>query len=98
MFLSWAKLEEQQKEWQLVVAIAERGLDRVSRDDPALLQYAGYAASRLAQGLLASFNATRAEQEVKRSDDYLYAAIRAGKAKGIDAHLISRSSFSHCST
>lgn len=91
MFLSWARLEEQQKEWQLVVDVAERGLDRVSREDPALLQYAGYAASRLAQGLLASFNATRAEQEFERSDDYLYSALRAGKAKGIDPHFISRS-------
>jgi hypothetical protein len=70
MFMLWARLEDQQGEWQLMLEVAERGLDRVRKNDPALLQYAGYAASRLAQNLRASFNATRAAQEFEKSDDF----------------------------
>lgn len=91
MYLAWARLEEQQREWQLMLTAAERGLERVGDEDPALLQQAGYAASRLAQSLQASFNSTRATQEFKKSDDYLYAALRAGKAQGVDHHFIARS-------
>ncbi len=91
VYRAWTRLEEQQREWQKMAQAAERGLSRVGSDDPELLQHAGYAASRLAQSLQASFNTPRAEQEFAKSDDLLYAAIKAGKAQGIGAHFISRS-------
>lgn len=91
MFLSWTRLEEGQGEWQKMLGVAQIGLDRLGGDDTSLLQQAGYAASRLAQNLRASFNAARARQEFDRSDDYLYRAIRLGKAKGIEPHFVARS-------
>jgi tetratricopeptide (TPR) repeat protein len=91
VYLAWTRLEEQQNEWQKMLDVAERGLKRVGEEDPALLQQAGYAASRLAQSLQASFNSERAKQEFSKSDDLLYSAIRSGKRNGIDRHFISRS-------
>jgi len=91
MYLHWAQLEEQQKEWRLMREAAELGLQRTGDDNPALLQLAGYAASRLGQSLASSFNLTRAEQEYTRSDEFLSRAIEAGKAQGIRRYFISRS-------
>jgi tetratricopeptide (TPR) repeat protein len=91
MYMHWAQLEDQQKEWQLMRAAAERGLERVGQDNPALLQLAGYAASRLGQSLASSFNLTRAEQEFTRSDEFLRRAIEAGKSQGIQRYFIGRS-------
>lgn len=92
MYLAWTKLEGQQQEWQKMLRVAETALARFTSDeDPALLQQAGYAASRLAQSLKSGFNATRASQEFERSDMYLYKAIRAGKSQGIARHFVGRS-------
>lgn len=91
MYLGWARLEERQHEWQKMMQVAERGLERVPSEDPALLQHAGYAASRLGQSLVASFNSARAAQEFSKADDYLAAAIRAGKAQEVDRHFVARS-------
>jgi tetratricopeptide (TPR) repeat protein len=91
MYMHWARLEDQQNEWQLMREAAERGLSRVGDDNPALLQLAGYAASRLGQSLNSSFNPTRAAQEFARSDEFLRRAIDAGKAQGIEPRFISRS-------
>lgn len=91
MYMHWAQLEDQQKEWQLMREAAERGLERGAEDHPALLQLAGYAASRLGQSHASSFNPARAEQEFARSDEFLKRAIETGKAQGIQRHFVGRS-------
>jgi tetratricopeptide (TPR) repeat protein len=92
LYLAWTKLEDQEHEWHKMLVAAEMGLERLANDDdPALLQQAGYAASRLAQGLRSSFNTTRASQEFERSDVYLSKAIKSGKRQGIAKHFIARS-------
>jgi tetratricopeptide (TPR) repeat protein len=91
MYLVWTRLEEQQGEWQNMLKVAQMGIDRIVGDDPAVLQQAAYAASRLAQSLRASFNTERASQEFERSDNYHYKAIRAAKDRGSERHFIARS-------
>jgi len=90
MYLTWANLEQREQEWASMLAVCELGLERLASEDPALLQHAGYAASRLAQSLLASFNSSRAAQEFKRSDELIGRAIRASHARRVDQHFISR--------
>jgi tetratricopeptide (TPR) repeat protein len=77
MYLAWARLEEQEGEWQRMRDVAAMGLSRVSSNDCEFLQQAGYATSRLAQALRSSFNSARAEKEFERSDDYLFRALRS---------------------
>lgn len=90
LFLQWAQLEEQQNEWQTMLDAATRGLDRAGQGNPALLQLA-LAASRLGQSLQNSFNADRAAQQFSKSDEFVEAAIREGRAQGIERRFISRS-------
>jgi hypothetical protein len=91
VFVQWTQLEARQEEWQLMREAAERGLKRSSSDNPALLQQAGYAASRLGQSLAESFNSTRAVEEFGRSDEFLRSALKAGKDQRIEPRVISRS-------
>lgn len=91
MYMYWARLENQQQEWQLMRGAAERGLERVGQDNAALSHHAGYAASRLGQSLASSFSASRAQQEFFRSDEFLRSAIETGKSQGIEPRFISRS-------
>jgi tetratricopeptide (TPR) repeat protein len=91
MYMYWARLENQQREWQLMREAAERGLERVGQDNAALLHFAGYAASRLGRSLASSFSPSRAQQEFSRSDEFLKNAIEAGKSQGIQRYFISRS-------
>jgi tetratricopeptide (TPR) repeat protein len=91
MYMDWSRLEQEQEEWQLMREAAERGLERIGNENSALLQRAGYAASRLGQSLASSFTTTRAEQEFARSDEFLRRAIETGKAQGVAPYFISRS-------
>ena len=90
MYQDWARLQAQLKEWQQMREAAERGIERVSEENSALLQSAGYAASRLGQSLASSFNTTRAQQEFVASDEFLKRAIEVGRTQGVASHFISR--------
>ncbi|MCU1392872.1 MAG: hypothetical protein JWM34_1300 [Ilumatobacteraceae bacterium] len=91
MYLSWADFEQSHENWSNVLEVAEWGLERLGSDDPALLQRAGFGASRLAQSLRSALVSARAEEEFTRSDSFLRRAIRSGIDDGAETAHISRS-------
>lgn len=94
MYLQWGNMELRVEQWQRAAEAAEFGLERVSAKDPALLQMAGYARSRLGQALLASFNDERARTELAEADRLLNGATKAvleGRVSDYDAARAFRS-------
>lgn len=89
-YVQWCLFEDSQEDWGRLLAAAELGIANCRSDQYKLLQFAGYASTRIAKWHARSQNSVSAKSSLDRADRFFRDALDSAARSNASASFVSK--------